>query len=230
MKALIFDLFDTLVSSGPPGGPSQQDIAGRLRVSVDDLRLWWHESSRRRMTGEFADYVTCLRTMRRDLRSQATDAELEAVASRRYQRKRGVLLRVEKRIMHMIAALEASGARVGVLSNTTEDEIAAWDECPLSTMLEDAVFSCHVGAVKPELAIYTVALERLQLEASDCVFVGDGGSDELRGAALSGMIPIQAKWYVDRTVSWDLSQELLAASRPEEVPALIANLGRSTVT
>jgi putative hydrolase of the HAD superfamily len=41
--------------------------------------------------------------------------------------------------------------------------------------------------VKPEPEIYRWCLAALGLEACDCVFAGDGGSDELQGAKAVGM-------------------------------------------
>ena len=108
MIAVIFDLFDTLVSE-PPGRPSQQHVATSLRVSLDDLRQWWRDTARKRMTGEYPSYLSSLEAMRRDLGSQATDSELRAVAADRYRRKRDILLRVEARIVDMIKALACSG-------------------------------------------------------------------------------------------------------------------------
>ena len=49
------------------------------------------------------------------------------------------------------------------------------------------VFSCEVGWVKPEPEIYRLCLQRLGLSASDCIFVGDGGSNELDGAKAVGL-------------------------------------------
>jgi putative hydrolase of the HAD superfamily len=44
------------------------------------------------------------------------------------------------------------------------------------------VFSCDVGWVKPEPEIFNACLDKLELSAEECVFVGDGGSGELVAA------------------------------------------------
>lgn len=51
---------------------------------------------------------------------------------------------------------------------------------------------------KPDLCIYEETLKRLNLYAKECIFVGDGGSNELVGAENAGIKAIQAKWYTDR--------------------------------
>jgi FMN phosphatase YigB (HAD superfamily) len=37
------------------------------------------------------------------------------------------------------------------------------------------LFSCEVGMVKPEAAIFRECLDRMGLAASECIYVGDGG-------------------------------------------------------
>jgi len=52
------------------------------------------------------------------------------------------------------------------------------------------VFSCEVGLAKPDPAIYHLAAARLGVEPAECLFVGDGGSDELSGAGAAAMTPV----------------------------------------
>ena len=47
---------------------------------------------------------------------------------------------------------------------------------------DDAVFSCNVGLLKPDKQIYELAMKRLNVLPEQCLFVGDGGSNELCGA------------------------------------------------
>ena len=51
---------------------------------------------------------------------------------------------------------------------------------------------------KPDSCIYEEAARRLGVTPSECLFVGDGGSDELPGAKAAGMTAIQAKWYTNQ--------------------------------
>ena len=69
-------------------------------------------------------------------------------------------------------------------------EVAPWPHSPLARLFDAEVFSCVVGLVKPEPAIYTACLTSLDLEAHECLFVGDDGSDELAGARAVGMSPV----------------------------------------
>ena len=64
--------------------------------------------------------------------------------------------------------------------------------------MDDAVFSCRVDHMKPDMQIYQLACSNLGTTPAQCFFVGDGGFDELRGASAVGMQAIQATWYLDR--------------------------------
>ena len=51
---------------------------------------------------------------------------------------------------------------------------------------------------KPDSRIYKETADLLGVTSYECIFVGDGGSNELEGAKLAGMKAIQAKWYTDQ--------------------------------
>jgi putative hydrolase of the HAD superfamily len=45
----------------------------------------------------------------------------------------------------------------------------------------------HVGCASPDPRIYRLALEQLDVEPAEALFVGDGANDELAGAERVGM-------------------------------------------
>ena len=58
------------------------------------------------------------------------------------------------------------------------------------------MFSHAIGMVKPDPHIYQHTCKNLGVAPSDCIFIGDGNSDELRGAAQVGMLPFCAAWFL----------------------------------
>ena len=64
-----------------------------------------------------------------------------------------------------------------------------WPETPFHGLFDSTVFSCSVGMKKPDPAIYALACEELGVDAADCVYIGDGFSNELSGARSCGMRP-----------------------------------------
>jgi putative hydrolase of the HAD superfamily len=56
--------------------------------------------------------------------------------------------------------------------------------------MDAAVFSWQEGYRKPDPRLYATAAARLAVPASQCWFVGDGGSREHQGANTAGMRPV----------------------------------------
>ncbi len=52
------------------------------------------------------------------------------------------------------------------------------------------------GMQKPNPAIFKRCLEKLDVKEDECLYVGDGGSNELEAAEALGMKAVQAVWYL----------------------------------
>ena len=71
---------------------------------------------------------------------------------------------------------------------------------------------------KPDVCIYEEASKRLGIDLGECLFVGDGGSNELAGARAAGMEAVQAKWYTDRhPVKRGTIEGFIAAEDPMDI-------------
>ena len=208
MRTVFFDLFDTLVTQEHPDRPAQQVFADRLGIPLDGARAWWKATVRDRMAGLFPTYEETLRQMVTSLGAAVDELVLADICRDRFADKRSYLVDIDVEVLDLLAHLKRTGWTVAIVSNATPDELVFWEDCPIAPMVDDAVFSCRVGAMKPEPEIYLLACERLGVVADEVVFVGDGGFNELPGAAAVGMRPIQARWYRDREVDWDLEVEL----------------------
>lgn len=60
-----------------------------------------------------------------------------------------------------------------------------------SHLFDAAAFSCAEGRSKPDPFFYDVVMRRLGVTAADCLYVADGRSAELAGAARLGMRCVQ---------------------------------------
>jgi len=80
----------------------------------------------------------------------------------------------------------------------TEVEMFQFRESELYRYFDEVVLSYEVYRKKPDRGIYEEAARRLCVEPGECIFVGDGGSNELPGAEAAGMKAFQAKWYTNR--------------------------------
>jgi putative hydrolase of the HAD superfamily len=90
-----------------------------------------------------------------------------------------------------LTAIKARGLRTGVVSDCTQELSAFLPALPVAPLLDARVFSVELGICKPDSAIYMAACEQLGVDPEDCVYVGDGGSRELSGAAAVGMTAVR---------------------------------------
>mgnify|MGYP003288991788 FL=1 len=71
-------------------------------------------------------------------------------------------------------SLKASGLKLGILSNMPTEFLASYeDEIELFKAAHYACFSCRVGLIKPEPAIYHDVLKGLGVEPQEAVFFDD---------------------------------------------------------
>ena len=86
--------------------------------------------------------------------------------------------------------LKAEGYKTGLITDCSAEVPAIWQDTPLAPLFDVTVFSCMVGMLKPDPHIYLLAAERLTVKPEECLYIGDGDSGELAGAALAGMRPV----------------------------------------
>ncbi len=182
MRAVIFDLWDTLVLWSPEG---HVDVvtrsAAHVGVEPEALRRALDETHDERSVGPLLDNVRVV------LAKLGVDANhAEAVAGLRREHTRSVLMPREGAV-ETLEELDRRGFRRGLISVCSSDVEEVWDETPLAQHLDDVVLSCVVGLRKPDPQIYLLACERLGVEPHECLFVGDGANDELAGAERVGM-------------------------------------------
>jgi putative hydrolase of the HAD superfamily len=85
-----------------------------------------------------------------------------------------------------------------VVTNANDLDAAPWGRHGLARLFDVFVSSHEERLLKPDPRIYRLACSRLGISPGDAMFVGDGGSDELRGAAEAGLEPLWCTWFLDR--------------------------------
>jgi putative hydrolase of the HAD superfamily len=185
--AVIFDLFGTLVDifSLEEYRRFLDDLCAVLGVTPADFTSRWDEKADDRALGRIP-VAEQLAALCRDLGVEVTPAQLERAVEMRVDFVRGVLV-PRGDAASTLAALRERGLKVGVISDCSEEVVAAWPATPLAPLVHEAVLSAAVGLKKPDPRVYELACERLGVAAEKCLFVGDGGSRELSGATAVGM-------------------------------------------
>jgi putative hydrolase of the HAD superfamily len=185
-KAVLFDLFDTLVPAMATGHtipPTWEDLG----IPLEAYQQRWVQNHDGRATGRIRDQVEVLRVVAHDLDPTIPIEKIAWAAERRARRFEHVLTSVDSVTVAAVARLRESGVKTALVSNACVGEIESWPRSPFAAHFDAAVFSCHVGVAKPDRGIYDEALARVGVAGPDAIFVGDGGSDEHRGARALGM-------------------------------------------
>jgi putative hydrolase of the HAD superfamily len=199
-EAVLFDLFETLVSHFEPDWtPPARSTAERLGVSQSLYDGHWRSIEKQWEAGLLPRYEDALRAVcaaggvRPDRRLLA-ELEREYVA----YTARTAFAGAQPSVITMLTALRSAGLRLAVVTNANELDTAPWSDCELAPFFDVFVASHRVGLLKPDPRIYRAACEQLQVEPAHAVFVGDGGSNELFGAREAGVEPLWSTWFLDR--------------------------------
>ena len=99
----------------------------------------------------------------------------------------------------MLKDLKDAGYKLCVISDAAYVDIAGWNKSPLAKYFDKTVFSCEVGYIKPDPRLFETA-KQMMGHPTECIFVGDGGHEELMGAQSVGMKTIKAEWINNRRV------------------------------
>jgi putative hydrolase of the HAD superfamily len=181
MKAVIFDLWDTLVDW--PVGESEalnRGLAERIGLSDEEFARRWQ-----------AHYILSqtqpLATLYRTIGVPEEHVETHIAARHDFAR---AALQPRPGAVETLQELRRRGIRLGLISMCSEDVPIIWPETRLAGLFDTETFSATTGLKKPDAEIYLTTAAALGVEPADCLFVGDGANDELAGAARAGMTPV----------------------------------------
>jgi putative hydrolase of the HAD superfamily len=188
-KAVIFDLFHTLTSleSTKAPGKGTSEILGVSRKSWYEQLLLYSED---RLRGKIRDPLEIIGKMARAINPDIPDEIIKQAVNNRIKRFKYALEHIEPSTIITLARLRTLDKLVGLVSNSDSAEVAGWKNSPIKKYFDSVVFSCDVGYIKPEKEIYEICLKKLGVLSHECVFVGDGGCGELRGAKELGMTTV----------------------------------------
>lgn len=178
-RAVVFDLFETLVDYDDARSREFSATVARLcGRDAEDFHAEWIEGRRTREIGPMAPYLTSL---------GIAEGSIQDLLEQRREWSRGILNRPREGVLETIYELRRREIGTGLITVCSEDVVDVWPETPFCGLFDTEVFSCSCGLSKPDPRIYGLALEKLGVESSDSLFVGDGANDELAGAERVGM-------------------------------------------
>lgn len=184
-KAVIFDLFFTLADLEY----QRENEFTLLGIS----RRQWEQAAEKpavynhRATGKVKNEEEMINSMVSRLPIVPDGSQKDRLLQIRNSRMKKALTEIHPDILSTLDRLKKTGIKIGLVSNADLIDKKYWPVSPLKDYFDRVIFSCDVGIVKPDLKIYQLAAQQLGIQPADCLFVGDGGSDELAGAKSAGM-------------------------------------------
>lgn len=186
IKAVFFDLFTTLVDVGSVPLSEGRMTADIFSMTAEEWNALCFSSEH-----EICKPTKAIDVIRSLIHSHNPDISDELIHQATIERQNrfdyALTQHIQNDVLEGLAKLKHRGYQLILVSNASTAEVQAWSDSPLVEFFEHSVFSCAVGVKKPDKAIYKHACELALSEPHQCLFVGDGGSNELIGAKQFGM-------------------------------------------
>ena len=187
-KAIIFDLFGTLVDSYSVQGYNRllTDMASALELPDEDFSKLWRDTTYERGIGIFKTTEESIRYICNILKVSVSDENIRKCEQIRLENTRKALT-PKNGAIDILKSLRGLGYKIGLITNCSAEVPLFWKNTEFSHLFDVNIFSASVGLKKPDAQIYNLACEQLGIEPNECLYIGDGDSNELSGASQSGM-------------------------------------------
>lgn len=200
IKAVIFDMFETLITHYQSPLYFGAQMAEDAGIDNNIFQQMWAPTDSYRTTG----LLTLEDTLKEILTANGRYSEdlLNKLVSKRKAAKRECFKHLHFEIIPMLEALKQNNLQIGLISNCFSEEVAPIKESELYPYFDMVCLSFEQGVQKPDDEIFLRCLKGLNVNAGECLYIGDGGSFELEAAARIGMYALQAVWYIKDSILW----------------------------
>lgn len=194
IKAAIFDMYETLITHYECPLYFGKQMAFDAGIEEEKFQKTWRATEEERTTGK----ITFEEILERILKENGcySESKLNYIVGKRIKCKEEGFEHLHKEIIPMLNALKEKGILIGLISNCFSEESAVIKKSILYPYFDAVCLSFDEGMKKPDKAIFSRCLEKLNVQAEECLYVGDGGSSELEAAKMIGMKAVQAVWYL----------------------------------
>lgn len=225
IKAVIFDMFETLITHYHQNasvyfGP---EMAIDADIPEDVFLRDWRESEWNRSIGVFTVDEVVERILKKN--GKYTEERCRLILDKIIEMKIECFRHMDPDIIPMMEALKERGIKIGLVSNCYNNEAEVIRGSRIFPYFDVVCMSSEEGVRKPNHDIFLRCVDRLGVKPEECIYVGDGGSEELPTAKELGMIPQQAAWYLvgHRLQPSTRMQEYEPMERPLELIDRIEN-------
>jgi putative hydrolase of the HAD superfamily len=185
---IFFDLFNTLISVAEVPESIGRFTADILGFDHDQWNTVCFSAEHEICQPTLhEDVIHCLA---KSIDPRVSLARVKEATEHRQRRFDYALLQVRDDVLEVLEQLKLQGIALGLISNASTAEVAAWSDSPLVEFIDQAFFSCECGFKKPEREIYHHAINKMSARKNQSLFIGDGGSKELIGAHEAGLTTV----------------------------------------
>lgn len=220
IKAVIFDMFETLVTLFVGRTYFSEDIARDLGIDVTEFRREWHKNEHDRTIGKLTIEEGIAMSI--EPFGICTPENVALVAGKRNEALGDTFGNIPDETFELLGELKKRGIKIGLITNTFSDERALIRSSRLFPYFDAVRISYEEGVSKPDPSMYLSIMEEFGAEPAECLYVGDGGSKELYAARELGMNALQAGWFQNLATEGHLPCPLLPdfphAMKQAEVP------------
>jgi putative hydrolase of the HAD superfamily len=212
IKAIFFDLFQTLVRYDPPREELAAQALGEIGIQRDPAifrsplvtadEFMYGEIARRPLSLRSKEEKTALylehqKIMLREAGVEFDDKLVLSLLHKMQQFQMNLVLFDDA--APAMNELKRRGLILGLISNVEQDMTATMNKLELTVWLEIIVTSQDAGANKPQPEIFQEALKQAGVQPPEAIYVGDQYQVDVVGANGAGMKGI----LIDRTGHYD---------------------------
>jgi HAD superfamily hydrolase (TIGR01509 family) len=209
VEAALIDLYDTLVWT--EWALLRKRLAEAVDVTGRALMRGFVETRDARGVGVFGSAEGDLAAVFRAAGADISDERVRELARIELDTLTGGGIHLYDDALPVLRELRARGVATAIVSNCDHNTKPVVETLRLEDEVDAVVLSFEVGALKPDPAIYRIALERVGAEAGTTVFVDDQTS-YLDGAAALGIRTLQMvrpnEAYVPETAGHEVVNDL----------------------
>ena len=223
-KAVIFDLFETLVTQYDPLFKERIQIHEISTLPEEIFLTAFAQTAKDRHNGAFKTRIDAYRFICQKHGGELIPEQLEKYEDWARDRKAMAFNKLDSNVTKMLTGLKKRGVKTALITDCEYYDIEYYLNSTLPTLVRNPLFSCRVGLTKPDKEIYERALIKLDCQAHECIYLGDGGSHELQGAQKAGIKAYQANWFLkqfDEEFRKKADQPFPKIDEPEQVLELI---------
>ena len=190
-EAVIFDFFGTLVPNYRVNAYRKTlgAMAEELGIPSDFFIEKWLATFNERAIGKISDVRSNIHMICNEFGVSPDAEQYEAAIETRLEYAKENT-QPKKGAIEILAQIKALGFKLGLITDCASELPELWDETEFASYFNVTLFSCLERIKKPDPVIYKKACSLLDVAPQKCLYLGDGGSNELTGAKNVGMKPV----------------------------------------